>query len=206
MTSRERFRLTLSRQEPDRVPMAEICFWPETIERWRQEGLPEDQDPGSFLGLDPIQMVGADLSLRLPLESIDPLGHFRRMGLLPVGHIRRIQLVCFDPVLRDGRMQNCPLGYNRRFPAKLVCLEPAFDVGADRLALLRAAAVLHDGAKLPRHAVPEQIIAGRPVGCARGGGVVRCRRRPRLEILVGREGLRSTRRCSVRKPFLTAIS
>ena len=71
MTSRERFRLTLSRQEPDRVPMAEICFWPETIERWRQEGLPEDQDPGSFLGLDPIQMVGADLSLRLPLESIE---------------------------------------------------------------------------------------------------------------------------------------
>lgn len=71
MTSRERFRLTLSHEEADRVPMAEICFWPETVERWRTEGLPEDQDPGTFLGLDPITMLGGDFSLRLPVELIE---------------------------------------------------------------------------------------------------------------------------------------
>jgi uroporphyrinogen decarboxylase len=71
MTSRERFHLTLSRREADRVPMAEICFWPQTVERWRQEGLPADQEPGAFLGLDPIVMTGGDFSLRLPAELIE---------------------------------------------------------------------------------------------------------------------------------------
>jgi len=68
MTSRERFRTTLSRREPDRIPMCEICFWPETVQRWRSEGLPEDQEPGPFLGLETISMVGGDFSLRLPGE------------------------------------------------------------------------------------------------------------------------------------------
>lgn len=71
MTSRERFRTTLSRREPDRVPRCEICFWPETVERWRQEGLPADQDPNAFLGLETISMVGGDFSLQLPVELIE---------------------------------------------------------------------------------------------------------------------------------------
>ena len=62
-------------------------------------------------------------------------------------------------------------------------------MSGDGLALLRAARVFDDRAKLARHAVAKQVIVARPVGSAGGGGVVRCRRRPGLKILVGRERL-----------------
>ena len=71
MTSRERFRTTLSRREPDRLPLCEICFWPETVQRWHTEGLPEDQDPATFLGLDALTMLSGDFSLRLPVELLE---------------------------------------------------------------------------------------------------------------------------------------
>ena len=71
MTSRERIRLTLRHQEPDRIPMAEICFWPETTERWHQEGLPEDKSPADYFGLDQFASNGADCSLRLPVEVLE---------------------------------------------------------------------------------------------------------------------------------------
>jgi len=40
MNSRERIIETLSFKVPDRIPIFESSFWPETIERWRREGLP----------------------------------------------------------------------------------------------------------------------------------------------------------------------
>ena len=142
-------------------------------------GVAREERHGQVLGLR-LRRVGVGL---------DPLGDFRRVRLLPVGHVRGIQLVGLDPVLGDGRMQGRPLGHDPRLSVELVLLEPAFDVGTDRLALLWAARVLHDGAKLPCHAVAEQVIAGAPVGSARGGRVVGRGRRTGLEILVGRERL-----------------
>lgn len=71
MTSRERLRLTLHRHEPDRVAMAEIAFWPETVTRWQQEGLPADQTPAEYFGLDQLALGGCDCSLRLPVELIE---------------------------------------------------------------------------------------------------------------------------------------
>jgi uroporphyrinogen decarboxylase len=71
MTSRNRLRTTLSRHEPDRLPMCEICYWPQTLERWRQEGLPEDKAPGEHFGLDSIALNGPDCSLQLPAEVLE---------------------------------------------------------------------------------------------------------------------------------------
>lgn len=71
MTSRERLRRALRRQEPDRVPMLEICFWPETIARWRREGLPQDREPAAFFGLDGLCMTYLDCSLRLPPRTLE---------------------------------------------------------------------------------------------------------------------------------------
>jgi uroporphyrinogen decarboxylase len=71
MNSRQRFRTIMSLQVPDRVPLTEICFWPETIERWHNEGLPADQDPYQHFGLDTIPSVSFDGSLRLDTERLE---------------------------------------------------------------------------------------------------------------------------------------
>lgn len=71
MTSRERLRRALRRQEPDRVPMLEICFWPDTVQRWHREGLPEGQHPAAFFGFDGLCMTYLDCSLGLPPETLE---------------------------------------------------------------------------------------------------------------------------------------
>lgn len=70
MTSRERLRAVLQFQEPDRVPLCEICYWPLTVERWHKEGLPENQSPIEYFGLDPLVLGGPDCSLQLPGEIV----------------------------------------------------------------------------------------------------------------------------------------
>jgi uroporphyrinogen decarboxylase len=71
VTSRERIIATLRHQEPDRVPMVEICFWPPTLERWRTEGLPEDVQPGQYFDLDRIPRIGIDCSLQLEEDILE---------------------------------------------------------------------------------------------------------------------------------------
>jgi hypothetical protein len=71
MTSRERLNTTLRRREPDRVPRCEQSFWPDTLTRWRQEGIPEDQSPAELFDLDPFLNFGLDHSLRLPEEMLE---------------------------------------------------------------------------------------------------------------------------------------
>lgn len=71
LTSRERLRMALRRREPDRVPMLEICHWPETLQRWRAEGLPADQSPNAFFGFDGLCMTYLDGSLMLPQQTLE---------------------------------------------------------------------------------------------------------------------------------------
>jgi len=71
MASRERMRRALTGELPDRIPLCEICIWPETIQRWRTEGLPEDVDALDWLGMDKIAMYGADCSLRFPEQILE---------------------------------------------------------------------------------------------------------------------------------------
>ena len=71
MTSRERMRTTLRRRQPDRVPRCEQSYWPETLARWQQEGMPADKSPAELFDLDPFLNFGFDHSLRLPVEMLE---------------------------------------------------------------------------------------------------------------------------------------
>lgn len=71
MTSRERMRRALTGELPDRIPLCEISIWPETVERWRSEGMPADADPLVWLGMDPIGTSWFDGSLTLPEETLE---------------------------------------------------------------------------------------------------------------------------------------
>lgn len=60
MTDRDRFISTMHYADRDRPPLCELSYWPETLERWREEGLPEqvdwrgydDNETDGYFGLD----------------------------------------------------------------------------------------------------------------------------------------------------------
>ena len=41
MNERERFLRYMHSEAVDRIPLMEMGFWPETLERWHSEGLPK---------------------------------------------------------------------------------------------------------------------------------------------------------------------
>jgi len=65
MDSRERIRAALRLKVPDRVPITETSYWPETLERWYREGLPRGVDPVTYLGMDKFLFLSYDSTLRL---------------------------------------------------------------------------------------------------------------------------------------------
>lgn len=77
MTGRERIALALSHREADRIPMLDISYWPETIQRWEQEGLAAGTDPRDLFGLDRVATVGIDSTLRLPTILQEETGTYR---------------------------------------------------------------------------------------------------------------------------------
>jgi len=65
MTSRDRMRAALRRQQPDRVPICD-SFWDQTLANWRREGrLPADVDLNEFFGFE-WRLVHFDSSFLLP--------------------------------------------------------------------------------------------------------------------------------------------
>lgn len=56
-TSRERILAALKHETLDRIPICEQGIWPETIERWREEGLPANTTPRDYFGLDNMQNI-----------------------------------------------------------------------------------------------------------------------------------------------------
>ena len=68
MSSRERVRTAIGREEPDRVPVYDGP-WPATLERWRAEGMPADADARDFFNYD-LRDIGADLSPRFPVRTL----------------------------------------------------------------------------------------------------------------------------------------
>jgi len=71
MTSRQRIKVALRRGVPDRVPMLDTTFWPDTIDRWHQEGLPLGMHPCDYLDMDFITQFPFDTTLRLPTRTIE---------------------------------------------------------------------------------------------------------------------------------------
>ena len=68
MNGRELYRAIYSGERFDRLPIAGIGGWAETIERWRHEGLGADQDPNSATGL--LADERADLPLNLNMHPL----------------------------------------------------------------------------------------------------------------------------------------
>ena len=72
MTARERFDATVHFGSPDRLPLWEYGPWPQTVQRWREEGLPEDRNwpadaPGS--APDPREAAGPRIDMMPPFEQ-----------------------------------------------------------------------------------------------------------------------------------------
>lgn len=68
MTSRERIKLALSHQEPDRVPIHD-SIWAATVDRWRDEGLPHHVPVEEHFGFE-ICNIGADCTPRYPVKVL----------------------------------------------------------------------------------------------------------------------------------------
>ncbi len=69
MTSRERVKMALSHQQPDRVPVHDSP-WRATLSRWHKEGLPEEIPATEYFGYE-FCSFGADLSPRFPIRVLE---------------------------------------------------------------------------------------------------------------------------------------
>src|SRR5512140_2691454 len=85
MTSRERILAALERRQPDRLPVCETTFWPETLDRWHKEGLPAGvtldnrEALDACFGLDSIACTNDlfDPSFGLPVRTLEQTAEYR---------------------------------------------------------------------------------------------------------------------------------
>lgn len=63
MNDRERFLNWMNYQPVDRCPWWEMWYWRETLERWHDEGLPEDVNLAEWLGVDRRENIGVSIGL-----------------------------------------------------------------------------------------------------------------------------------------------
>ncbi len=69
MNARDRFNAVLAFEKPDRLPFMEYMFyWPETRERWEQEGMPKNVDPTTYFGYDRFDMLPVNWDVYPPGE------------------------------------------------------------------------------------------------------------------------------------------
>lgn len=69
MNARERFLAVTHFEKPDRLPIMEhLGYWPETVERWEQEGLEPGTDLTEYFGYDPFGWVNVDFNFVPPFE------------------------------------------------------------------------------------------------------------------------------------------
>ena len=69
MNNRERFLKIMNFEKADRLPLIEVeSYEGNTLERWRNEGLPEDKSVAEFLGMDRIEYVPINF---FPLPAFD---------------------------------------------------------------------------------------------------------------------------------------
>lgn len=70
LTTRERVLRMYEHREADRVPMQDYP-WDTTLERWHQEGLPDDVSYVDYFGLDHFGHIGVDITPRYPEEVVE---------------------------------------------------------------------------------------------------------------------------------------
>lgn len=69
MDARQRFNETMHFGTPDRVPYRE-WFWPQTIERWYEEGLPRDVKVEDHFGYDPLDGIPIHMGMHPVFEEV----------------------------------------------------------------------------------------------------------------------------------------
>jgi len=76
MTLRERYEATYNFQPVDHLPRQDMYIWPETIERWQGEELPEDWEQRNIFGFDtetirrpPVDLGWCETPLMPPFEE-----------------------------------------------------------------------------------------------------------------------------------------
>ncbi|MFO7957558.1 MAG: uroporphyrinogen decarboxylase family protein [Candidatus Brocadiia bacterium] len=98
MTHRERFRRTMHYQRVDRIPHWEFGYLEEALERWHEEGLPEQYDDHAsveaYFGVDPKRHVPFHGGIIPPFEEGYELleeGEDYRRERLPDGTIQEVK-------------------------------------------------------------------------------------------------------------------
>jgi uroporphyrinogen-III decarboxylase len=82
MTGRERFLRVMRFEKVDRVPFFEfMSYWPETLSRWYDEGLPKEENVNEFFGFDRHGYVPIDF---------DPIPRFDERVLADDGKTRTV--------------------------------------------------------------------------------------------------------------------
>ncbi len=76
MTSHERFKRMFEHREADRVPIIDSP-WGATIERWREEGMPEDVNWADYFDVDKTATIRADNSPRYPSGVVEETDEYR---------------------------------------------------------------------------------------------------------------------------------
>ena len=66
----------LSRGVPDRVPFHDT-YWETTVQRWHEEGLPQDVTPEDYFGTE-IVRIGGDYSMQFPVRIEEESDRYRR--------------------------------------------------------------------------------------------------------------------------------
>ncbi len=69
MNARERFLATLRFQRPDRIPFHDEEIRPETLQRWRKEGLPRGRNPTRIFQLEEWERVPVKVDRIPPFEG-----------------------------------------------------------------------------------------------------------------------------------------
>jgi hypothetical protein len=69
MSFREAFRAIMHFERPEFLPQFEWGYWPATIERWRQEGLPEGVQPWEHFGLTWYEHAPVNMGLLPAFEA-----------------------------------------------------------------------------------------------------------------------------------------
>ena len=76
MTSQERITTIYAGGVPDRIGIFDSA-WASTLARWQKEGLPKGIAPLDHLGVNDIVRIGADDSLRFPIQVIEETDDYR---------------------------------------------------------------------------------------------------------------------------------
>lgn len=118
MTLRERFNKVTHFQEVDRIPNAEFAYWGDTLNRWREEGMPEGVDINAYFGLDCNflgyeQAIPVDLTSPMPhppKHPISSMDDFEEAKELYNPHSPERYPQNWDALVESHKKSNSPLG------------------------------------------------------------------------------------------------